>query len=145
MSGINYPRVAMAAVAAAVAFIVLEFVIEGLVRVTFQVNEIDLWQERFGAIPDGAGFVGVNLLILLGTCLLMMWLYAALRSRFGAGARTALLVAGFFWLFVLLIWVNFINLGVFSVKMAGLSLFFNLFELPGAAITGAAVYKEKPA
>ena len=45
MSGINYPRVAMAAGATAVAFIVLEIVVEGLARLFFQVSEASLFQE----------------------------------------------------------------------------------------------------
>ncbi len=145
MSGINYPRVALAAAVAAVAFVVLEVVVEGLTKVFFQVSEMELWQERFGTMPAGARFQWVNVLILVGICLIMMWLYAALRSRFGAGVRTALITALFFWLFVLLIWANFVNLGVFPVKMALLSLLFNLFEIPGGIIAGASVYKEKPA
>ena len=145
MSGINYPRVALAAAVAAVAFVVLEIVVEGLAKLIFQVSEIELWQETFGAIPEGARFGWVNVLILVGVCLLMMWLYAALRARFGAGPRTALVTALFFWLFVLLIWINFVNLGVFPREIVGLSLLFNLFEILGAVFVGASVYKEKAA
>ena len=96
-------------------------------------------------MPEGARFQWVNVLILVGICLLMMWLYAALRSRFGAGPRTALITALFFWLFVLLLWANFVNLGVFPLEIVVLSLLFNLLELPGAVIAGASVYREKPA
>ena len=71
--------------------------------------------------------------------------YAALRARFGAGPRAALAAALFMWLFVLLLWINFVNLGVFPWEIVGLSLLFNLFEIPGAAIAGASVYREKPA
>ncbi len=145
MSGINYPRLALAALAAAVTFIVLEVVVEGLAKLIFRVSEANLWRENFGSLPEGARFQGVNILILLGTCLLLMWLYAVLRARFGAGPRAALMAAAFLWLFVLLLWVNFVNLGVFPFEMAVLSLLFNLFELPGAAIAGASVYKEGPA
>ncbi len=145
MSGINYPRVALAAAVAAVAFVVLEVVIEGLARLLFQVSEAELWQRSFGAIPEGAQFQWVNVLILVGVCLLLMWLYAALRPRFGAGAKSALVAAAFLWLFVLLLWVNFVNLGVFPWEIVGLSLLFNLFEIPGAAIAGASVYRERPA
>ena len=145
MSGINYPRVALAAAVAAVAFVVLEVAIEGLAKLLFGISEMKLWQETFGIVPEGAQFQWINVLVLVGICLLMMWLYAALRARYGAGPRTALITALFLWLFVLLIWANFINLGVFPLKMALLSLVFNLLELPGGVIAGASVYREKPA
>ena len=145
MSGINYPRVALAAAVAAVTFVVLEIVVEGLVRLLFKVSEAQLWQEAFGTLPAGARFQWINVLVLVGVCLLLMWLYAALRARYGAGPRTALIAAGFMWLFVLLLWVNFVNLGVFPLAIVGLSLAFNLVEIPCAAIAGASVYKEKPA
>ena len=145
MSDINYPRVALAAAVAAVTFVVLEIVIEGLAQLMFQFSEAELWQQSFGPLPEGAGFAWINVLILVGICLLMMWLYAALRSRYGAGPRTALITALFLWLFALLIWANFVNLGVFPLKIVGLSLLFNLFEIPGAVIVGSAVYKERPA
>ena len=143
MSGINYPRVALSAAAAAVAFVVLEIVIEGLARLLFQVSEAALWQQHLGALPEGARFQGVNVLVLLGVCLLMMWLYAALRALWGPGARPALVTALFVWLFALVMLVNFVNLGLFPPAMAGLSLLFNLFEIPGAVFVGASVYKEK--
>ena len=145
MSGINYPRVALSAAVAAVTFVILEIVVEGLARLFFEISEVELWQESFGPLPADARFQWVNVLILVGICLLMMWLYAALRARFGAGPRTALITALFMWLFVLLLWANFVNLGVFPLTIVGLSLLFNLIEIPGAAIVGASVYREKPA
>jgi hypothetical protein len=145
MSGINYPRVALAAAVAAVTFVVLEIVVEGLARLMFRVSEAELWRESFGPLPEGGRFQWVNVLILVGICLLLMWLYAVLRASYGAGPRAALLAALFLWLFVLLLWANFVNLGVFPLEIVGLSLLFNLFEIPGAAIAGASVYQEKPA
>ncbi len=145
MSGINYPRVAWAAVVAAVAAVVLEIVVEGAAKLMFRISEADLWAESFGPLPQGARFQWINILVLFAICLLMMWLYAALCGRFGAGPRTAIITALFFWLFVLVLWANFVNLGVFPLEIVGLSLLFNLFEIPGAAVAGASVYKEKPA
>lgn len=143
MGKINYGRLLLAAGAAGLAFIFAEIVVEGLARLVFRVDEAALFAERFGAIPEGVGFGAVNLLILLATCLLMMWLYVALRAHFGPHPRTALIAALFLWLFVLVLWVNFVNLGIFPIEIAALSLGFNLLELPLAAIAGAAVYKDR--
>lgn len=145
MGRINTGRVVLAAAVAAIVFIVLEVVVEGLTRVLFGIDESALFVERFGPIATGARFQAVNLLVLFGVCLLMMWLYAALRAHFGDRPRTVMLSALFLWLFVLLLWANFVNLGVFPLEIALLSLLFNLVELPGAAIGGAAVYRSKPA
>ena len=145
MHKINYLRLLLAAVAAGVAFIVTEFVVEELTRLVFQVDESALLTEHFGPVRGGIGFHAINLLVLLASCLLMMWLYAVLRSHFGPDPRVTLIAALFMWLFLLVLWVNFVNLGVFPIEMAALSLGFNLLELPAAAIAGAAVYQDPQA
>lgn len=143
MGKINYVRLLLAAVAASLAFIFTEFVVEGLASVVFKVEESALWVERFGSYRGGIGFHVINLLVLLAISLLLMWLYVALRSHFGPHPRTALIAALFLWLFVLVLWVNFVNLGVFPIEIAALSLGFNLLELPAGALAGAAVYKDR--
>ena len=73
-------------------------------------------------------------------------LFGRWRGREGEPLNSlALIAALFIWLFVLLLWANFVNLGVFPLEIVVLSLLFNLLELPGAVIAGASVYREKPA
>ena len=143
MGKINHLRLLWAALAATVTFIVAEVVVEGLVRLLFGIDEATLWRERVGPLREGAGVQAVNLAILLAVCLLMMWLYVILRSHFGPHRSTALVAALFLWLLVLVLWVNFVNLGAFPMENAALSLAFNLLELPAAAIAGAAVYRDR--
>jgi len=143
MKKLNYARVVLGGFAAAITFMVVEFIVEGVAYLMFRTGETELWQEAFGAFPTGARFQAVNLLVLLAICIVMIWVYAVFRAYFGPGPRTAIITALVLWLFLLLVWVNFVNLGVFPVKIAALSLVFTLLEIPSAAVVGAAVYKEK--
>jgi hypothetical protein len=91
---------------------------------------------------SGARYHIVNTVYFLVFCVFAIWVYAAVRPRFGAGARTALMTALGFWFVGLLLAVNFVNLGVFPVKVTLLSVCFNLLELPPAIVAGASIYRE---
>lgn len=91
-----------------------------------------------------------NIPILVGVTFLMgivsVWMYAAIRPRFGAGAKTALIAGIAVWALMHL-WsgVYLANgyAGVFTTKLAWLPVAWRLVEALLATVVGAAVYKEK--
>lgn len=91
-----------------------------------------------------------NIPILVGVTFLMgivsVWMYAAIRPRFGAGAKTALIAGIAVWALMHL-WsgVYLANgyAGVFTTKLAWLPVAWGLVEALLATVVGAAVYKEK--
>jgi len=84
----------------------------------------------------------LSLLHLLIVCILLIWLYAGLRPRFGAGPKTALICAFIFWFTELLLIMNLVNMNIFPWKFGLVSLIFNAIELPVAVLAGASVYQE---
>ncbi len=73
----------------------------------------------------------------------ILWLYAAIRPRYGAGVRTALCAAGAFWFACYLIPSVFqLALDLFPSRMIGIALVWGLVELLIAGVAGAALYKE---
>jgi len=74
-----------------------------------------------------------------------VWLYAAVRPRFGAGARTALL-AGFVVWVVAHLWSGvYLGVGYFGIipgRLAWIPIVWGLFEATLATLAGAAIYKE---
>jgi hypothetical protein len=77
------------------------------------------------------------------TGIVIVWLYAAIRPRFGAGPKTAV-CAG------LIVWATAYGLGIagpvflhmFPVGLTALALAGQVVETGLAAVAGAAVYKE---
>jgi len=73
----------------------------------------------------------------------LVWLYAAIRPRFGAGVRTAVMAGLFIWLTM---WVlgfgSMLIQGIFPTDLIVTSVIWGLFEVPIAAVAGAYLYKE---
>lgn len=73
----------------------------------------------------------------------IVWLYAAIRPRYGAGPRTALCAAGFFWFAAYFVPSVFqLALDVLPAKLMGISLVWGLVEMLVAGLAGAKMYKE---
>ncbi|MEW5983065.1 MAG: hypothetical protein AB1806_11950 [Acidobacteriota bacterium] len=73
----------------------------------------------------------------------VIWLYAAIRPRFGPGPRTALCAGAAVWLFAYLYpTVGMVAMGMFSAGSMAVALVWGLVELLVAAAAGAALYKE---
>ena len=73
----------------------------------------------------------------------MVWLYAAIRPRFGAGARTAVVTGLTVWFFAWL-WNNgaLMAMETFPTKLLMTIVIWGFFQFPIAAIAGAWLYKE---
>lgn len=73
----------------------------------------------------------------------MVWLYAAMRPRFGAGVRTAIVAGLVVWFFG---WLT--NLGglmamnIYPSKLLTTTLIWGFVQMPVVAILGAWLYKE---
>ncbi|MFQ5652668.1 MAG: hypothetical protein ACE5IY_22270 [bacterium] len=75
----------------------------------------------------------------------MTWLYAAIRPRFGAGPRTAIISGVACW--VLLELLGFagssISTGMYPGRMVLTAIIGSLVYFPVAAVAGAWLYKEE--
>jgi hypothetical protein len=74
----------------------------------------------------------------------LIWIYAAIRPRFGAGVKTAVYAGLAVWVVGILIpnlsfmWVA----GLFGHRLTALTTLGSLVEIVAGAIAGAALYKE---
>lgn len=95
-------------------------------------------------LPDiGGGAIGgfVAFAFLLGIGI--VWLYAAIRPRFGAGVKTAIIAALVAWLFAYA-YPSFgmMFMGFFPMGLTIFTLVWGLVEVILGAIAGAWVYSE---
>ena len=91
------------------------------------------------------GNEAVTFLVILGFVLgiLAVWLYAAIRPRFGAGPMTAVCAGLTVWALAYLYPSGgMMGLKIFPNGLIFWGLIWGLFEMPIAALVGAWVYKE---
>ncbi len=100
--------------------------------------------EVYGMESPGASAIAwfVIMDFIIGAAL--VWLYAAIRPRFGAGVMTAVVSGLIVWFFAWL-WNNggLMAMGTFPTKLLMIATIWGFFQLPIAAIAGAWLYKEE--
>jgi hypothetical protein len=75
--------------------------------------------------------------------ILAVWVYAAVRPRFGAGPKTAAIAGVVVWaLAYFLPTVGYWNMGLFPTKLLAIGCVWGLAELVVATVAGAWAYKE---
>jgi hypothetical protein len=84
----------------------------------------------------------IILAFLLG--ILTVWIYAAIRPRFGAGPRTAISAGLMIWLLSILYpMAGALPMHLFPTRMMVIATVWEFFELPLAALAGAYFYREE--
>jgi len=139
MKGINFGRVILGGIVAGILINISEFILNTKVLK-------DDWDAALKAMGKSmAGDSSILVWILFGFALgiAAVWLYAAIRPRYGAGAGTAAKAGIAVWFFEsLLPSVAQLNLGLFPSKLVMTSTIWGLVELIIATILGAWLYRE---
>lgn len=137
MGKINYGRVVLGGIVAGIVFLVLDFV--GMQIIPFD------W-EAFVAqynLTNPPMALWVVMDIIYG--ILVVWLYAAIRPRFGPGVKTAIIAAIWVWIFFGAVYYGFTAMGMFPMNaflaMAG----WGLVQVIAATVAGAWMYREEGA
>ena len=139
MEKINLKTVLLGGLLAGLVMNIGEFVLNGLV-----IGEAWMEWAKSMNLPEMAGNVIIFYVIWsFLTGIVMIWLYAAIRPRFGAGVKTAVIAGLFLWVSM---WVlgfgSMLNQGLFPTNLIVTSIIWGLFEVPLAAVAGAYLYKE---
>ena len=140
MGKINIGRLILGGIVAGIVLDVLGSLVDGVWLAPRWANGmLGLGRTSFSTCM----LVGFNVLGLLGG-IALVWIYAAIRPRFGAGAKTAVYAGLVYWI----VNVLFPNLGfmwiphLFGHVLTAMTTAAGLVEVIAAAIAGAAVYKE---
>ena len=142
MGRINWGKVLLGGLLAGVVINIGEYLFHA---VLFK-NEIAEMMRSMGKDPatvmGGSAIVIWNVLGFL-TGIAAVWLYAAIRPRFGAGVKTAVTAGVAVWVFSRFLGgIAEMNMGVASQKMILTGLVWGLVEMIVATIAGAWAYKE---
>ncbi len=139
MSRVNMARVLLGGLVAGLLINIGEFLL----------NEVVLAEEIRAAMvgfnlpePDG-GAITLFLFLGFGVGLTAVWLYAAIRPRYGAGAKTALCAGSAVWFLACAYpGVAFAALGFFPVGETVFVLIWQLAEFSLGTLAGAWLYQE---
>lgn len=122
-------------------------VVSGIVLGHFVLGE-EYVRDFKNALPTGSPVTMAvqHLSIRIGSGVLLAFLYAAMRPRFGAGLKTAAMAGGVLWLGAGSLMVLVLNqLGVLTGTRLYIVLPWSVGEYMIAASIAGAIYRERPA
>lgn len=140
----NTSKVITGGLAAGLVLNVLDFIVNKYIVGARMAAEANAFHPGLGdammamGAKQMAGYVIMDFVIGL----LLTYTYAAMRPRFGAGAKTAVIAAMVFWIFGTIVSVNYMAMGMMS---SGLWLTFGVIYLVCLLITamvGGKLYSE---
>ena len=139
MGKINFGRVLLGGFFAGVILNAGEWVLNDIVLH----KEMDDFFKRCGFAQPGNKFLAIAVAITFVLGIVMVLGYAAIRPRFGAGPKTAI-IAGLFAWFGVVVYQNVIatGLGMVPTNVVVLVIGWEIVEYLLAALVGAALYKE---
>lgn len=138
MTKINWGRVLLGGVVAGIVMNLIEYVFH---------TYVIAGQEGAAMTALGAHMMAnaIPIFLALGfvTGIVTIWFYAAARPRYGAGAKTAVMIAIGVWVIAYAIPdIGMAGQGLFPMRLMCLEAVVGLVEIVVATVAGAALYKE---
>lgn len=140
MGRINYGRMILGGIVAGIVINVSEFLLNGVVLSKDLVAAMAALGKQDAMGPNQMTiWIAYGFILGIAT----IWLYAAIRPRYGPGGKTAFRAGLAVWfLAYFLSAVANGNLGLFPTRLLAISTVWGLVELPIAAAIGAYFYRE---
>ena len=139
MAAINAGRVIVGGLVAGLIINVVEFIMNMFVLA----GDMKAVYEKMGMAEPAGAAMGVYVVLAFVLGLLLAWLYAAIRPRFGAGPRTAAIAALVLWLGSALVpMVGWLMMGTYPVRLVIIGLLYGFVEYLLGALAAGAIYQE---
>lgn len=139
MSEVNNGRVLVGGLLAGLVINIGEFLRDGILLA----DSVAAALEALGLGEPSAGDMLIFTLVGFAFGIVTVWLYAAIRPRFGPGPRTAVVAGLAVWVLVFpLPSITFYAMGMFPGGWMLVANVWGLVEMPLAAVVGAWIYHE---
>jgi hypothetical protein len=139
MSSINMGRVVVGGLVAGLLINVSEFVLNAVVLA----DDMNAAMAALNRPPIDNGMIVWFVLLAFGIGIMAVWVYAAVRPRFGPGVQTAICASLVVWgLAYLYPNVTTIVLGLFPTRLMIIATVWGLVEVLAAGVAGAWIYTE---
>lgn len=139
MAGINGRKVVIAGLAAGLFMNIVDVVSNGVLLES-------QWAAAMERLGLGTDMTTVGLVSLIAVDFLLgvvvAFLYAAIRPRFGAGPRTGFIAGMIVWVEALLIYVTLSGTGVYPWSLVVISMALSLITVLGGGYVAARLYSE---
>jgi len=140
MGKINLGRVVLGGLLAGLIIIIGEYLL----------NEVLLgkgWDDAMATLnrsAPGTESMALYIILFFALGIFSVWIYAAIRPRFGAGPRTAVCAGLIVWFLAsFLVSVSMLPFHLFPRRLLLYATLWELFEFPIATLIGAWIYKEQ--
>jgi hypothetical protein len=139
MKKINLGRVLLGGLIAGVVLNIGESLLNGVVLANDMMNEY----QRLNLSKPGSDFIAKAVVATFILGIVIVYIYAAIRTQFGPGVKTAIYAGLFAW-FCVYVYVGVIQtgLGFVSARLALIGAVWGLVEYAAGAVAGAWLYKE---
>jgi hypothetical protein len=140
MSGINTQKVITGGLLAGLVFNILDFLTNAYILGTdFAANAT-----RLGLDPNAFGSSAIVATVIIDflSGILAVFIYAAIRPRFGPGPKTAFVAAVILWMNVALVMYIVSQSGVFTMALYWKTSVLQLISATIGTVAGAWAYKE---
>ncbi len=141
MAGINYGRVVLGGLAAGVVANVCDYVIS----VHIMATDLQRMARRLNLnweVVNGSSVLITWVVVDFIYALLIVWTYAAIRPRLGAGPKTAVIAGLVPYAAMTLVLAGFQSMGVFALDSFVKNAVLSLGTVVLASLAGGAVYRE---
>jgi hypothetical protein len=141
MAQINTGTVVVGGIAGAVILNVVDYLVNGMWLATRWAAQAAKLNPNLNMMSSNsiAGYVVMDVILAM----MIVWLYAAMRPRFGPGSRTAMLAALFVWAVSAVFNSMFVIGGMYSLKLICASSAGTLVGMLAAGYVGGMLYKEE--
>ena len=139
MGKINLARVLLGGLLAGLVMNISEFILNTYV-VTLEDQAKMLAKLNLPPIGTPQIVRFIVLTFILG--IVLIWMYAGFRPRFGAGAKTAVIAGVTLWVITLLFNAQLIIIGMTTIGENVVPTIWTLVEISVAAVAGAWLYQE---
>jgi hypothetical protein len=96
------------------------------------------------SIPGSAENIAFYIILFFALGVFTVWIYAAIRPRFGAGPMTAVCAGLIVWFLVsLFVSAYMFPMRLFPSRLLLYGTVWEFFEFPIAAVAGAWIYREE--
>lgn len=140
MGKINHSRVILGGIVAGILINILEYLVHDVI---LKAQHVETLKALGKTMPEGGSAIAVWFLYGFLWAFVAIWLYAAIRPRFGPGPKTAVCAAFTAWFFgTFLSGIAMWNMTILPFSPLELALELVAFII--AVLGGAALYKEAP-
>ncbi|HEY4658222.1 MAG TPA: hypothetical protein VIH11_01820 [Gemmatimonadaceae bacterium] len=138
----NTGKVVVGGLVAGLVMNVIDYVTNTYVLATQMKTEMDKLNPSLMTNMEGSNTMITWIVLDFVLGILLVWTYAAIRPRFGAGPKTAVYAGLLFWLIGGVLWASLTAMGMWSWSFFALAACGYLVNMLVSSVAGAAVYTE---